>query len=597
MKNIKDNNIITNVQVFTKVEPMSIVKPIKLNLLAYNNRNFTLLSGYDPHYILGKFTYSSLNILPYVTLKNSCTFGLSRTYTYLSNPISSSFFVTRGMKKVIDKAVESAPKLAETVSTKPINAYPQNPSGLTSLPISEITKASPSNKSVDDGTRSVPVPKVHPLQAQHNAAQRLFDNAKDKSKVDYYIPPPPPPPLLPKSNQSSKPINFKGEIESGASRLKGEVNQNSKTTQTDQDTSFLGKVWSYFSHTHSVSSEVSNPLSSKESNPPLPPLPPPLPPLSPKTPKSNSLSFTEQIKKKGSQEVNLKPSKFKYTIPENTKINQDLVSSDISNNDLLLEMKARGLLKENTDKKEVTFKTEDGKDITIKQTPFKFSPLGQGYIEQHNYKTFIANTPEAKENEDIEFKIAIIPPENETFFPSAKQKHLVVSCKKNSDECLIIGYFTSKNTGDFISKKQFKVYQDEKRGIVNNNKPKDQRFKPFENAEAIPKNNLTFIQEGNDYIRATAIEYFENLRTTLKLLPSSIFNPNEFTKDDAISLCLAFDKNVTQNKAQPKSKEQTKLDQENQTKQAKINEAKKLKATSMSQEETTTNETNETKTS
>jgi hypothetical protein len=505
------------------------------------------------------------------------------------------------MKKVIDKAVESAPKLAETVSTKPINAYPQNPSGLTSLPISEITKASPSNKSVDDGTRSVPVPKLHPLQAQHNAAQRLFDNAKDKSKVDYYIPPPPPPPLPPKSN-SSKPINFKGEIESGASRLKGEVNQNSKTTQTDQDTSFLGKVWSYFSHTHSVSSEVSNPLSSKESNPPLPPLPPPLPPLSPKTPKSNSLSFTEQIKKKGSQEVNLKPSKFKYTIPENTKINQDLVSSDISNNDLLLEMKARGLLKENTDKKEVTFKTEDGKDITIKQTPFKFSPLGQGYIEQHNYKTFIANTPEAKENEDIEFKIGIIPPENETFFPSAKQKHLVVSCKKNSDECYIIGFFTSKKTATFVFNKQFKRYQEEKEGIEKEKETtgKPQHFLDLDNAEIISKAKLTFVSWGTDYLNDIHVQkpnYFHNLYQNLSNRASDIFNPNEFTKDDAISLCLAFDKNVTQNKAQPKSKEQIKLDQENQTKQAKINEAKKLKATSMSQEETTTNETNETKTS
>jgi hypothetical protein len=314
-----------------------------------------------------------------------------------------------------------------------------------------------------------------------------------------------------------------------------------------------------------------------------------------------ALPFTAQIKELGPQDDNLKPShfnaKFKYIIPENTKITENIQASDISDADALFEMKSRGLIKHNKDQGIVTFKTENGQDVTLGGSLFKFSQLGIAYAEQQDKpKTFIPNTSDTLAKEDcFELKLAVIPPEKEAFFPSAKEKHLVVAYNKNSSECHVIGYLTSKSTGDFISKKQFKVYQDEREGIINNDKPKDQRFKKFDNAESIPKNNLTFILGGNDYIRDTAIGYFEDLRTKLKQLPSNIFNPNEFTKDNGIKLCQAYDKNVTEKKSQPKSKDQIKMDNENQVKQTNINEQKKLKAT-MSQQETTTLESHEDKT-
>jgi len=88
---------------------------------------------------------------------------------------------------------------------------------------------------------------------------------------------------------------------------------------------------------------------------------------------------------------------------------------------------------------------------------------------------------------------------------------------------------------------------------------------------------------------AKPIQTYRTILNTYFL--ESLFSPlNEYELKEK-----AFDKNVTEKKSQPKSKDQIKMDNENQVKQAKINEEKKLKA-SMSQQENTTLENHEDKT-
>jgi hypothetical protein len=500
---------------------------------------------------------------------------------------------------------------------EPSNVFTDNSTNQSS-PLNNVPLSTPTNPlTFNKFTPTKPVGNNTPIEQAATASVSHTQNITQPTNgstidVDYDIPTPPPLPPLSKFNHPRNSTSFQQELNNAVlARKERETEIQDKLTaldnQPDTDSSLLGKLWGYLSANTTSSSPQVNASSAPQvviqGNAALPiPTAPPLPPLPISKFKSSS-AFTEQIKLESPQEGNLKPSeikgKFKHIIPENTKITVTLNSTEITGEALLLEMKARGLVKDNTDKKVVTFKTESGEDITLGGSLYKFSQLGQAYVEQMDKpKAFITNTSDTSGEEDrFEFKIAVISKEDSTFFPSAKQKHLVVAYNKNSEECHVIGYLTSKKTGVYISEKQFKVYQDDKLGITkeNSNKPKDQYFKLSDNPEAIPKNDLIFILEGNNYIKDTAIEYFEDLRTKLKQLPSCIFNPNEFTKEDGINLCQAFDKNITDKKSQPKSKDQIKLDQEHQLKQKEINDEKKLKA-AMSQQETTTLENHEDKT-
>jgi hypothetical protein len=492
--------------------------------------------------------------------------------------------IIRTMKSPTDKVVKEVIKKGEQNLPKPIshNSTPKSPTGTLSesvkgkAPTVTPPSSQPQTKAVDSSI--VKSAKEHEKAANQSSVHEKIDQARPDLQPNST------PPLSDVTKDSNK-------------------NQFTNLGRRPEENAMAKALGPHLQKYNTVGNEFMEI--------PTPPTPPPLPDFKPlQSSSTSSTSFTEQIKSLSSEDdnSNIKPSvvktKFEYKIPATTTITKDTTSSDLSDNEALFELKMRGLLKDDKDKNIVSFKTESGEDVTIGGNIFKFSQLGQAYVEQQNKpKIIIPNTSDSLSAEGenrFEFKLATISHKEETFFPSAKEKHLVVIYDKNTSQCHIIGWLTSKKTETKISDKQFKVYQDEKLGIQNNSdKSKDQRFKRLDNAEEIPKEKLTFIALGEDYIndvQQKQPDIFKNLYKELSQKALTIFNPNEFNKDDAIKLCQAFDKNVTEKKAQPKSKDQIKLDDQNQLKQKEINEEKKLKASMSKQESTTQEETNENKT-
>jgi hypothetical protein len=143
--------------------------------------------------------------------------------------------------------------------------------------------------------------------------------------------------------------------------------------------------------------------------------------------------------------------------PKDTKINPNSTPINFTKEELILELKGRGLLKDDMDKTFVNVKTELGENIVVGKSDFKFTQQGQAYvefIEKQNPSQLFHNIPD-KEESSIEYNIAVLPLDANNFLPSGKQKHLVISYNKTSEEYHVIGYLTSKDSGIFISNKQF----------------------------------------------------------------------------------------------------------------------------------------------
>lgn len=256
---------------------------------------------------------------------------------------------------------------------------------------------------------------------------------------------------------------------------------------------------------------------------------------------------------------------YQTTLTEKTTVN------DISDKNLIEEMLKRELIKIDNGNTTVTVKLEDDSNylLGISKQGVKLSGLGQAYYEKLKDDITLSSNviPELSSN-----FIIIVPPENSSklFIETGKQKHLLV-VSDNKGNYYAIGYMTSKNSGEFLSKEQFKKFQDVKEGNSNNSN-KEQHIVFFDKCIKIEESSMKQVKWGKNYIENLSDDSTKVLTNHCEKLenkPYEIYNPEGITKEKCLQMCIEHDKIASSSgkKKHPLSADQVKQNKENEDKQ------------------------------
>lgn len=236
---------------------------------------------------------------------------------------------------------------------------------------------------------------------------------------------------------------------------------------------------------------------------------------------------------------------YQTFLTENTTIN------DITDEQLIIELKAREMVKIDTGNTAVNIKLKDDSVYLLGNTKhgIKLSSLGQAYVE-----TFFSNTQ--NNNHDLpkfsnpiseqNLKI-IIPPksENDCFIETGKQKHLLVVVDENN-RIFPLCYLTSKSTAQFLSHQQFKNFQNQKEDLDINITNKKQSYVKFNQLMEIDQKDVIYVKWDKEYLQNLTKTAFAELRAIFEILSTQqtceFYNNKGLTKEDCLKMCIEHDK-------------------------------------------------------
>lgn len=239
---------------------------------------------------------------------------------------------------------------------------------------------------------------------------------------------------------------------------------------------------------------------------------------------------------------------YETFLTENTTIN------DITEEQLIHEMKKREIVNQDTGKTTVVIKLEDTSDhmLGLSKNDVKLTQVGQAYVEN-----FILNTRinEKNNNEMPKFSAPIsrgnlkiiIPPksESDSFVETGKQKHLLVIVDENT-RIFPIGYLTSKSSAEFLSTQQFKAFQNQKETLDITITKKKQHYVEFTQLMEIYQDDVKRVKWDKDYIENLSEESFKNLVVSfekmLKQERCEFYDNKGLTKEDCLKMCIEHDK-------------------------------------------------------
>jgi hypothetical protein len=241
------------------------------------------------------------------------------------------------------------------------------------------------------------------------------------------------------------------------------------------------------------------------------------------------------------------------TSPPDTMIIQGLVARDITDLQIIIEGIRRGLLKINDSKTDTSFLTNIGESIVVGKTnvDVKQTPLFNTYVKM--VKKPIVVEEITSENEESNFCIGVVPVDNsKTLLPSSKHKHALLILSDDKKTYRIYGYFTSKKSNVFVSKTQFKPYQNQQSSQIMSINKKDQYLLKLPNVEIVSADKVVVLAYGEEYIQSLSKEIFSQIKDELDAKPSVKFDIEGHTKQDLIDIYLAFDAIIKNKGKQPK---------------------------------------------
>jgi hypothetical protein len=330
----------------------------------------------------------------------------------------------------------------------------------------------------------------------------------------------------------------------------------------------------------------------------------------PKDPNAPNIVHTEQIKQLGelkdtNNDDNIKPSKIPITMKFKsitgkefeTIITEYTLVTDLTLNQFIEEFKKREFIKDDNGDTTVMIKLQDGSDfrLGLSKNGIKLTPLGQAYDELlpktedliqeqkhpcptiHTIKMIISAPPASTDN---------------TIIDGGKQKHLLIIQNEENDTYVVIGYLTSKTTGEYLADKQFKAFQNEKIK-EDENKDEDKTEKDVDKKEEKKQNVCIFdvpleIDKKNVKEVKWDQEYFqeippENIVAMLQKLKShwdkgiKSFPTDAITRERALHMCKEHDKIVKAKGKHPLTFDQVKQQEEAKKKQQDKQNMEKIK--------------------
>lgn len=301
----------------------------------------------------------------------------------------------------------------------------------------------------------------------------------------------------------------------------------------------------------------------------------------PYTPKNNSNHNTVKLKTISGKEYEPLPS-YKTS------------ANDYSKKDMEKGMSVRELVKQ-SETKPMPIKLADDSTYILNNAAqgFKLTDIGNAYSSELKKNTNTSETSTISSEIDKEKKLLIIvPPKPPTIFiiVNGKSKHLLLGYYTINGDFVALGYFTSKNSGQFISDKQYKAFENDKENKTipkeDKKKPDTQKFVTFDKGNYIKKEDIKPVKYSAEYLATLGEKSSKILEDTAKELSKKPLvnyeNTSGYTKEDCFEICKAFDDTAAAIAKNPKGKikhpispEQQKLNEENNTKQKDHNKLKK----------------------
>lgn len=276
-------------------------------------------------------------------------------------------------------------------------------------------------------------------------------------------------------------------------------------------------------------------------------------------------------------------------------------SNEITNTELILELKKRELIKDDSDTG-INVQIHDLSPFLVgtAKNSIKLTALGQAYvstIQASNKEQTLPDTPDGTPNPPttsvaiynkkvtLSNFMIITPPkrDEELFIETGLHKHLLVVYDTATASYLAIGYLTGKNSGELLSHELLKSFQ-EKQDKQDDNpifktKQKEQHFAKLKNPVVIKKEDVHRVKWDQEYIQqlpGEAREFLNDHWTKIQKQPIEEFNTKGITKEEAIQMCLEHDKTVISKQKHPLTKDQIKQNEQNKLKQ-KLKELEKKK--------------------
>lgn len=321
------------------------------------------------------------------------------------------------------------------------------------------------------------------------------------------------------------------------------------------------------------------------------PTPPPLPLISPtqeiKKTYSNVLDEILGLGKNKIDNSNIKPRILLKSISGKiytTNINQDTTINNVTDEVLKIELLKREIIKENGGNTATVVKIEGNTEAIVgnAKNGIKLTQVGQAYYsklktkKQLNESSMIPNVNvNLDANPEISFSI-IVPPKvaDDVFIEDGKQKHLLVVFDTTTNNYYSIGYMTSKSSGDLLSDKQYKYFENEQDHKVNPLKQKQQFFVPSKHPVFVPEDQIKVVKYSKEYLDSLGFEAYENLLEAVKILkeiPPVAYSTLGLTTSDALDICKEYDLNELKKKKHPLTEDQIKLNNINKQKQKEGN--------------------------
>lgn len=265
--------------------------------------------------------------------------------------------------------------------------------------------------------------------------------------------------------------------------------------------------------------------------------------------------------------------------PYITTMSPDSTVNDFTKEEILNELQNRGLIKDDDGATAVNIKTDFGDNVLVGKSinDVKLSPLGQAYVESTLKSTKILYSDNVPPSDNIQFMI-VTPPQSaeNTIISTGIQKHLLIVYDKDQDKFYSIGYLTSKiSTDEPLCPKQFKTFQNEKDGIINNKVGKQQYFAPFENKKEIDKKDVHIAKNSQEYFESINQKHLNKVYNQIVEQPYEKFNNHGLILEDCIKICQEHDRIVQDKKLKhPLTEDQIKKNLINSQKQKEENDKK-----------------------
>ena len=275
-------------------------------------------------------------------------------------------------------------------------------------------------------------------------------------------------------------------------------------------------------------------------------------------------------------------SGIKYT----TTMTTGTMPKNITDSQLIDEMRKRELIKPDADCTAVAVKTIDDTDFLLggSKNKVKLSQLGQAYYSKVLPKVDdnalqAHKVPEVQEK-DLEYVIITPPKGNANVFVEiGLHKHLLIVHDTCKDLYFGLTYLTSKHSGKLLSNQQLKAFQDQQENKKSSNTHgKEQRIVPLDRSILINKADVHRVKWDKEYINSlpdASKDFLQHIWEDIQIKPYELFNFDGITKQDCIHMCLEHDEIAKANGKHPLTQDQIMQNEANKHKQIQKNKANK----------------------